>query len=330
MNMNEREIIEIALASLKQELKVTGYWTEFDHRELDAYLTLSFADNTITFEAEVKYDIRESILRNLKLLADEHPNFLLVSYRLYPKYKKLLQEMSINYLEANGNAFIKKQGVFILIDKYPTLKEPEKDANRAFTKTGLRVFFQLLVSNENLFITQRDLAKQAGVSLGNIPLVLKGLKTLGLLLKKNELGYQWANKSEAIDEWVTGYRNTLKPTLFQGRYRLPSDKPWTSIHLTTPKTRWGGEPGGDLLTNYLRPEKFILFTDLKKTEFIKTTRLMPDPHGEIEVYETFWEKGNEKEKCAPPVLVYADLIINGDKRSLETAQIIYERYLTEL
>src|SRR5690606_16972976 len=103
MNMNEREIIEIALASLKQELKITGYWTGFDHRELDAYLTLNFTASTITFEVEVKHDIRESILRNLKLLADEYPNFLLVSYRLYPKYKKLLQEMGINYLEANGN-----------------------------------------------------------------------------------------------------------------------------------------------------------------------------------------------------------------------------------
>lgn len=57
---------------------------------------------------------------------------------------------------------------------------------------------------------------------------------------------------------------------------------------------------------------------------------MPDTNGEIEVYETFWEKGYEKEKCAPPLLVYADLIINGDKRSLETAKIIYDQYLTEL
>ncbi|MFC4871400.1 type IV toxin-antitoxin system AbiEi family antitoxin [Negadavirga shengliensis] len=29
-------------------------------------------------------------------------------------------------------------------------------------------------------------------------------------------------------------------------------------------------------------------------------------------------------------LVYADLIINGDKRSLETARMIHERYLQEL
>ena len=37
---------------------------------------------------------------------------------------------------------------------------------------------------------------------------------------------------------------------------------------------------------------------------------MPDPTGEIEVYETFWKIENEVEKCAPPLLVYADLFIN--------------------
>lgn len=62
---------------------------------------------------------------------------------------------------------------------------------------------------------------------------------------------------------------------------------------------------------------------------MKATRLFPDPEGEIEVYETFWEIEPEVEKCVPPLLVYADLIINEDKRSIETANIIYEKYLKE-
>jgi len=323
--MEAQEIIETALVNLDKTLSVQGNW-----QELDGQVTLYFPHNQINFAVEVKYEIRESMLRKVKLLAEENPNFLLIAYRLYPKYKSLLQEMGINYLEANGNVFIKKPNTLILINQYALLKEPEREANRALSKTGLRVFFQLLVSNENLFKPQRELAEQAGVALGNIPLVLKGLKTLGVLLKKNDLGYQWANKNDAIDRWIAGYRDTLKPTLYQGRYRLPKDKLWTQIYLPTPKTRWGGEPGGDLLTNYLRPEKFILFTDLKKTELIKKTRLMPDPTGEITVFETFWEKGNEMDNCAPPLLVYADLIINGDKRSLETAELINEKYLREL
>ena len=328
--MKEQEIIEQALASINPVLKAPGNWAEYPHRELDAYVTLYFPSGAVTFETEVKYEIRESLLRNLRLLADDFPNFLLVAYRIYPKYKKLLQNMGINYLEANGNAFIKKDGIFILIDQNPPLREIQTEANRAFTKAGLRVFFQLLISNTNLFATQRELAEQAGVALGNIPLVLKGLKTMGFLLNKNDLGYQWANKEEAISQWINAYQTTLKPTLFQGRYRLPKDSDWRNILLPTSKTCWGGEPGGDILTNYLRPEKFILFTDLKKTDFIKATRLLPDPTGELKLYETFWKIGQVEDRTAPPLLVYADLIFNGDKRSLETAKLIYDRYIQEL
>lgn len=328
--MKEGDIIEQALANLNQALKVKGNWVEFPNQELDAYVTLYFPVGQITFATEVKYEVRESFLRNFQQLAKDYPNFLLVVYRLYPKYKKFFQEMGINYLEANGNASIQKDGIYVLIDQYPPLKEAEKEANRAFTKAGLRVFFQLLVSNENLFATQRELAEQAGVALGNIPLVLKGLKTMDILLKKNSFGFQWFNKEEAISHWINGYQTTLKPGLFLGRFSLPKEMAWKDIILPNPKTCWGGEPGGDILTNYIRPEKLTLFTDLNKPELIKATRLIPDSTGEIEVYETFWEKGNEKEKCAPPLLVYADLIINGDKRSLEIAKMIYDQYLAEL
>lgn len=329
--MKGQEILDQALENINRLLKTPGYWVKTPYQELGAnVVTLYFPNGPITFETEVKYEIQESILRNLRLLTKEHSNFLVIAYRIYPKYRKLLQEMGVNYLEANGNAFIQKDGTFILIDQHPPFKGVETESNRAYTKTGLRVFFQLLLTNTNLFATQRELAKLAGVALGNVPLVIKGLKTAGLLLKKNELGYQWSNKEAAISQWISGYRTTLKPALFQGRYRLSRDKAWTEIPLTTTKTRWGGEPGADILTNYLRPEKFILFTDLNRIDFIKATRLMPDQNGEIEVYETFWNMGNEMEKSAPPLLVYADLIINGDKRSLETAKMIYDRYLQEL
>lgn len=328
--MNEQEIISRTFESIFPILHCEGEWRPHTQRELDAFITLRFPDSDMHFDAEIKQEVRENILRTIEYLNRSYPDFLLVAYRIYPKYRQLLQEMGINYLEANGNAHIRKNGKFILIDKFPPIKEKEEEANRAFTKTGLKVYFQLLIDNKNLDTNQRDLAEQAGVALGNIPWVLKDLNNFGLLVKRNRQGYHWANKAAAIDFWINGYRNTLKATLYKGKYRLPKDKPWTDIHLPTPKTVWGGEPGGDLLTNYLRPEKFILFTDLGKAEFIKATRMLPDPNGEIEVYETFWEKGKEKEGCAPPLLVYADLITNGDKRSLETAKLIHDKYLTEL
>jgi hypothetical protein len=328
--MKEKDILDQAIHTFTPLLNATGYWENYEDKELDGYLNVELPQGDLRFKVLVKQEVREHIIRNLQERSRKYPDFLLVAYRIYPKYRELLKEMGINYLEANGNTFIRTKDYYIWIDKFPTLKIVEEETNRAFTKTGLKVFFQLLVDDQNLTINQRELAEQAGVALGNIPLVLKGLKTAGILVNKNKLGYQWINKEEAISQWINGYRTTLKAALLQGRYRLPKDRGWKEINLPTEKTRWGGEPGADLLTNYLRPEKFILFTDLKKNDFIKGTRLMPDPTGEIEVFETFWKLGNEGERCVPPLLVYADLIINGDKRSLETAQIIYDRYIQKL
>ena len=52
---------------------------------------------------------RAHLLGTLKYMKDEYPDFLLVAYSIYPNYRQLLQEMGINYLEANGNAFIQKK-----------------------------------------------------------------------------------------------------------------------------------------------------------------------------------------------------------------------------
>lgn len=329
MNMKKIEILETALSNLEQNLKIKGYWSEFPKGEMDATVTIELPNGKRKFETIVKKEIRTNSLSLLNSI-EKKKDFLLIAYRIYPKYKKLLQDSGINYLEANGDIFIKNESSFILIDRNPPLKELESDSNRAFTKAGLRVFFILLMDNSNLFATQRELAEKAGVALGNIPLIIKGLRGAGLLLKKNSLGYQWSNKEEAIEQWILGYRNTLKPSLYKGKFKLSNNKDWKEIPLPNTGTYWGGEPGGDILTNYLRPEKLILFTDLKKTDFIKSTRLLPDQKGEIDVYQTFWSSEKSEAKNAPPILIYADLIINGDKRSLETAQKIYEQYITEL
>lgn len=281
VNMKEKDILDQAIHTFTPLLNATGYWENYEDKELDGYLNVELPQGDLRFKVLVKQEVREHIIRNLQEMSRKYPDFLLVAYRIYPKYRELLKEMGINYLEANGNTFIQTKDHYIWIDKFPTLKSVEEETNRAFTKTGLKVFFQLLVDDQNLTINQRELAEQAGVALGNIPLVLKGLKTAGILVNKNKLGYQWINKEEAISQWINGYRTTLKAALLQGRYRLPKDRGWKEINLPTEKTRWGGEPGADLLTNYLRPEKFILFTDLKKNDLIKGTSLMPDPTGEI-------------------------------------------------
>jgi hypothetical protein len=99
------------------------------------------------------------------------------------------------------------------------------------------------------------------------------------------------------------------------------------ILLKDQKTFWGGEPAGDLYTNYLKPEIFTLYTTETRNELIKNYRIIPDPMGNIQVYKKFWTFTEANDHVVPPLLAYTDLMNTGDRRCIETANKIYEQIL---
>jgi hypothetical protein len=78
--------------------------------------------------------------------------------------------------------------------------------------------------------------------------------------------------------------------------------------------------------NHLRPEKYTLYTQETNAQLMKNYRLIPDKEGELEVLEMFWIQ-NQEEATAPVLLIYADLLAQGSKRNLETAQFIYNEHI---
>ena len=92
---------------------------------------------------------------------------------------------------------------------------------------------------------------------------------------------------------------------------------------------WGGEPAGAILTDYLKPEKFCIYTSLHSQELLKDYKLAPSEVGNVEINELFFKPEIFNcEKTVPPLLVYADLLLSGDNRNPETADLIYEKYLS--
>lgn len=75
---------------------------------MDALVTMIFPNGEFNFDTLIKQEVRENTLLSIQNLNDTYPNFLLLAYRIYQNYLQLLQEMKINYLGANGNAFIQK------------------------------------------------------------------------------------------------------------------------------------------------------------------------------------------------------------------------------
>jgi len=317
----EQEIVDIAIDNLKQ---TTGIHASYCHKgHLDGELEMTFNGQKQRFTVEVKRELRTHQLQQIEEFFNRYEDFLLVANHIFPKIKEELRQKGIQYLEANGNVFMKKDKLFLYVDTQRPLDKLKNKGNRAFTKTGLKVLFYLLQHKEAINLTQREMAEKTMVGLGNIPQVIEGLKETGYLIPLNSKTYVWENRKELLARWMAEYPTVLRPKLVKERYKLKGD--WQELVFNHHTTVWGGEPAADLLINHLRPEKFILYTKENRTDLIKNYKLMPDKQGDIEVLEMFWEQKDGK--TAPPLLVYTELMLEGGKRNKETADKIYHEYI---
>lgn len=316
----EKDVVHIAIENLYQNTGIQGQF--IPDAKLDGMLQLETESIKTNFLIEVKKEIRSHQLRQLNAYNHRYNNFMVVAEHIFPKIKEELREMGIAYLEANGNLFTKNKHIYLFIDsnKKATLKR--ETANRAFTKTGLKVVFHLL--NDKLLVnkTQREVADTVGVGLGNIPQVISGLRQTGYLVPFRKQEYVWQNRKELLDRWINAYATELRPKLLKGKYAFKKD--WQTIQLDNKHTVWGGELAADKLTNHLRPENFILYTDEKQKGLITNYHIVPQKNGELEVLEIFWEPKGE---VAPPIIIYADLMLTGGKRNKETAEKIFNEYI---
>ncbi|WP_461533700.1 type IV toxin-antitoxin system AbiEi family antitoxin [Sinomicrobium sp.] len=318
----KQEIVHTALENLWDTAHIKAKWAPVG--PLDGETTFIINANRYTFVTTVKKELREHQLHHIIDHNSKFNNFLIIAEHIFPKIKRQLRELDIAYLETNGNIFLKKDHLYYLIDTNKKATIRKDKANRAFTKTGLKVVFHFLLDKELVNKTHREIAEYTRVGLGNIPQIINGLKETGYLLRLNKKTYTWDHRKELLDRWVNEYATELRPKIIKGTYKLPGN--WKKLPLNKEVTVWGGEPAADILTNYLRPEKFILYTKENKTDIIRNYKLLPKVGGELELLDMFWEE-HHTEGIAPPLLIYAELILAGGKRNNETAKLIYDEYI---
>ena len=319
--MKDEAIIQKAVEQLKKLLNHPVQWKE--KGLLDGKVNLEYDGDRLTFTGVVKKEIRSYHFPELENYKETHGPFILIADTLYPKQRKTLRAIGINYVDSHGNVYIRKGPVLILADR-PTKQKAEKETgNRAFTPTGLKVVLQLLMDKELINATQRTIADKANVALGNIPQVIAGLKETNYLIALNKKEYLWKNRKELLERWIKEYEITLIPKIQKGRYRLEGN--WRNLQLKE-NDAWGGEAAGELLTQYLRAENLILYAKATRNELMSQYRFIPDEKGKVFVREKFWTD-NHQEQNAPPILVYADLVLANNQRCLDTAQIIFDEYI---
>jgi hypothetical protein len=329
----KEKIANTALENLRKHTGIEGIYTTNQKKGLDGEVDLIFQNGKEQFLVEVKREIRNHQLPLIKEIAGNTENFLLIAETIFPKTKEELRKLGIGYLDTAGNIFLQTGKHHLWIEGHKNIKTNTEKPNRTFKAAGLKVIFLFLTDDNLLNQPQRTIAEEAGIALGNINYILSELKEMKFLIEKNRKELQLIDKNELLQKWMIGFEEKLKPALHIGNFRFAKtddERNWKQLKLKQQETFWGGEPAGDMITHYLQPEIFTIYTEETRNNLIKNYHLVPEQNGNIRVYKKFWKDHNGfNEAVVHPILAYTDLINTGDSRCIETAKMIYDKHIKQ-
>lgn len=249
--------------------------------------------------------------------------------------------MEVPFMDGQGNAYLREQGVLILVMGQRRSQAGQGGAvrrvtGRAATATGLQLVFALLSAPTLTTATSQVLHRAAGVSLGSVPAVLGDLEQRGMLIRIGwGKGWQVRDWRPLLDEWTRQYPLTLRPKLRSFRFRSPGQGQWwQDVNPADYGGQWGGEIAAAQLGTVLRPQQSLLYLQpeamrLGLAQLIRTQGLRSDPEGDVELVEAFWSKERLGLSGAtvPIPLVIADLLASLDSRNIEAALDLRETWI---
>lgn len=316
------------------ELDIVARFTKApEPNELPVY-TLNGEEVSVFFKNEVRP-------HNVPILLNtpsKKPLLVAAKY-ITPKAKNQLKENKINYLDSYGNAYIEIPQLKVYTER-GNGKPVTPDTTKVFTQAGAQLIFQLLNRPEEVNETVRRLAHISKISVGSVSKIMNGLLDEGFLVHwNNDKKYQLIRKEELLDRWIPILNEKVLPNYKIGKYSFTgnSENQWQTRGLR-PNVWWAGEPGAALLTDYLHPEKYSLFTTLSKQEIMTKLKLVRDLTGKITLYSPFWgdtstisiinpDDINKANNKVNPLIIYAQLIHSGEPRNIEIAQIIFNEHI---
>ncbi len=329
--MNKPDILQRALEATQPmaALELDSMAGRHDTwRDAVVRLPLSNGESEV-FYVEVKNAVdRLHTLRLLYERAQEIPGrMLLAAPYISQKLAEECQKLGLNFIDTAGNAYINVPSRLVFVAGKPRPKTSQSGPQHSALRTanGLRIIFALLTRQDLAQHTLRDIAAHAGVALGSVGKVLEDLQQQGCLsLGKGERRRLLAT-DELLRAWVQHYPVTLRPKLNPRRYSMVSTQHWPDILLTPGEAVWGSEAAAHRMDSYLKPIEATIYSWVPRERFIVKHRLRPDPQGDVEILDAFWNPAHPSDSViAPALLVYADLMGSPDGRSKEAASRIWE------
>jgi len=335
------DLINKIINNIKEidDIQVSFENQKFNIPYSDGILTIIHKTNIYKYNVELTKHFRIISLNNLEVYKKDYQNLIIFSEYITPPLREELKNKGIYYADSMGNIFLKSNSFFFLISGKRNVNAVSITRNKSFSSAGLRLIYNLLINEQNIDKTYRDISKITKLSLDTIFRVFKELESQGFIVNINQNNKKIYRKKELFEKWVSFYGEILKPRISRGRYKFLDKNmllSWDKLNFDYKKTLWGGEPAANLLTHYLRPDFFTIYTQENDEELLKNYKFISDINGNIEVVNKFWFDENinfynniDNPLIVHPFLIYADLVYTNNPRNYETAKIIYKEYIDE-
>lgn len=324
----QKEILVEALNNLHKYTNTQAVILDGKLRN-ETYIEIMGEKFVVEIVTEISRGNKGIVLADLKKTsrANNLPMLLVTKYIPGEIAREYVEE-GINHLDVAGNCIIKQHQLFLAIEGKKIERMSKVKQPRAFQEAGIKLIFQFLVNPEKTQLPYRELAKSANISLGSVGSIMQELIDLNFILKTKQTR-KLKNTPDLLNRWIIAYHDVLRPRLLKKQMRFVNQESynkWKAIDLTNINegTYWGGEPGANLLTGYLHPGVFTIYTTQNWFTF-KDMELVPDANGKVEILDMFWT--GQLYEGVPPVLIYADLMGSGSDRNTETAQLIFNNEL---
>lgn len=330
----EKDILYNAIENFSKyaafNLEVSSLSSYSNTDRYDGELLLKSKKKIFNFAFLVKVKLTFSKISTIDQLNDGENNIILISDYIPKLLKTHLKRKNISYLDLAGNAFITNdKGVFIYLETNKNLRFTIGKSNRAFSKSGLKVVYQILINDQVINMSYRDIGELSKVSIDTVGKVIKELLRDDYLIRLNKKTLKVKNKERLFQEWVTIFNKLLRPKLKQRNFKLKNFKINTLLKTSSLDTI-GGELAAESLSNYLIAEKAIIYTNEPFVDVALQMQLMPATNGSIILVEKFWNNKLSDTVEVHPILIYADLLDNPKPRNLEAAKIIYNKYVKDI
>lgn len=334
----EKEILENAVAALARETGLNfENRVQLDENEIEngfkVEVSLSKEKRPRRFQAEIRKTLNNSGIAQAALAAEraEEKKVLVAEYVSQPQAEKL-RSLGIQFFDTAGNAYFNEPGLYIFVNGRKA-KVRKQITPRLFRPPGMRLLFAFLTEQNLENESYRRISAETGVPTPTVGVFMGDLEKAGFLMRNQGNGRLIIRRDELLRRWVENYGESFRATLDPVRFRSTKydGRWWEDVEIGKyGGATWGGEIGGERLTGHLKTETATIYSDSLLPKLQAKYGLVRDGKGSVEILKKFWKREPGNGDVAPPLVVYADLMETADRRSLETAQLIYDRYLADI